>query len=94
VLEQLAGTHAHTPEERGASRQDAIEEELGDLLFAVVNLCRKAGVHAGLALDRANAKFVRRFEGIEALARATGRDLREMTLEEMDRLWDETKRGE
>jgi MazG family protein len=94
VLEQLAGTHAHTPEERGAARQEALESELGDLLFAVVNLCRTAGVHAGLALDRANAKFVRRFEAIEALARARGRELPEMTLAEMDALWDETKRGE
>ena len=94
VLEQLAGTHAHSPEERGAARQAALESELGDLLFAVVNLCRKAGVHAGLALDRANAKFVRRFEGIEALARQRGRDLREMTLAEMDALWDELKERE
>ena len=42
-----------------------LEEELGDLLFAVVNLCRKVGVHASLALDRANAKFSRRFQAIE-----------------------------
>ena len=94
VLEQLEGTHAHTPADRGARRQDTLEAELGDLLFAVVNLCRKAGVHAGLALDRANAKFVRRFEGIERLAAARGRDLREMTLAEMDALWDEMKRAE
>ena len=94
VLEQLAGTHAHTPQDRGAARQAALEAELGDLLFAVVNLCRKAGVHAGLALDGANEKFVRRFEGIERLAAARGRDVRGMTLDEMDALWDEVKAGE
>ena len=50
----------------GDARHLALEEELGDLLFACVNLCRKAGVHASLALDRANEKFARRFQAIEA----------------------------
>ena len=72
----------------------ALEDELGDLLFAVVNLCRKAGVHAALALDRANAKFVRRFEGIEHLARERGIDVKTAGLEKLDALWDEVKAGE
>ena len=72
----------------------ALEDELGDLLFAVVNLCRKAGVHAALALDRANAKFVRRFEGIERLAGERGIDVKGAGLEKLDALWDEVKAGE
>ena len=74
-------------------RHAALEAELGDLLFAVVNLCRKAGVHAALALDGANAKFERRFSAISQLAAERGRSLGEMTLEEMDALWDEVKAG-
>jgi uncharacterized protein YabN with tetrapyrrole methylase and pyrophosphatase domain len=74
-------------------RSARVSEELGDLLFACVNLSRKAGVHPALALDAANAKFQRRFQGIERLARERGIDLRAASLEEMDALWDEVKRG-
>ncbi|MBX6333135.1 MAG: nucleoside triphosphate pyrophosphohydrolase, partial [Gemmatimonadaceae bacterium] len=59
-------------ERLGSGEQEKVQEELGDLLFAVVNLCRRAGVHPALALDRANEKFVRRFEGMERLARERG----------------------
>ncbi|MGE5231997.1 MAG: nucleoside triphosphate pyrophosphohydrolase, partial [Deltaproteobacteria bacterium] len=52
----------------GDCRREALADEIGDLLFAVVNLARKAGVQPGPALDRANRKFRERFEGIEALA--------------------------
>ncbi len=74
--------------------QREIESELGDLLFAVVNLCRRAGVHPSLALDRANDKFVRRFEAVERLAGERGVVMGEATLAELDALWDEVKRGE
>jgi uncharacterized protein YabN with tetrapyrrole methylase and pyrophosphatase domain len=70
-----------------------LEEELGDLLFAVVNLCRKANVHASVALDRANMKFVQRFQGIERLAAARGIDVRTAGLEVLDGLWDEVKKA-
>lgn len=72
----------------------ALQEELGDLLFAVVNLCRKAGVHAGLALDGANSKFARRFSAMEELAAARGIDVKTAGLEVLDRLWDEVKATE
>jgi MazG family protein len=75
-------------------RHYALEAELGDLLFAVVNLCRKAGVHASLALDRANAKFERRFGEIERLAKERGIDVAHAGLEKLDALWDEAKRAE
>ena len=75
-------------------RHYALEAELGDLLFAVVNLCRKAGVHASIALDKANAKFERRFQRIEQLAKERGIDVGHAGLERLDSLWDEAKREE
>lgn len=75
-------------------RHERIEAELGDLLFAVVNLCRKCDVHPALALDRANAAFQRRFEGIERLAAARGIDVRTAGLTTLDALWNEVKRAE
>ena len=72
-------------------RHLALEEELGDLLFACVNMCRKAGVHASLALDRANAKFARRFQAMEGMAVARGERLAELGLAKLDELWDEAK---
>lgn len=73
---------------------DALESELGDLLFAVVNLSRKLGVHPALALDKANVKFARRFKEIERLAAKRGIDVGAAGLETLDRLWEEVKRGE
>ncbi len=71
-----------------------VEDELGDLLFAVVNLCRKAGVHPANALDRANIKFARRFGAVEKLATERGLKVGEATLAQLDALWDEVKAGE
>jgi MazG family protein len=78
----------------GEAGQDALEGELGDLLFAVVNLARKAGVRPEAALERSNSKFVRRFKEIERTAVARGLVLGEATLEELDAIWDDVKRTE
>jgi ATP diphosphatase len=75
---------------RGGARE-LIEEELGDLLFAAVNLARKLGVEPGQALERANAKFTKRFEQVEKLAEQRGLEMGRASLEELDRLWDEVK---
>ena len=72
---------------------ERLEEELGDLLFAVVNLSRKLGVHPSLALDKANVKFAARFQGIERLARERGIDGKSAGLEVLDGLWEEVKKG-
>ena len=85
--EVTAGAHAAgygVPDPR-------LEEELGDLLFSVVNLCRKLGVHPSLALDKANVKFGRRFQAIEALARERGIDVKSAGLPVLDGLWNEVK---
>ncbi len=63
-------------------------------MFAVVNLCRKAGVHSSIALDKANAKFERRFQRIEKMARERGIDVPHAGLEKLDALWDEAKLAE
>jgi|GEM_PF-2413 len=70
------------------------EAELGDFLFSVINVARKYGINPDNALERTNAKFIRRFGYVEAKAKEAGRSLRDMTLAEMDALWDEAKRLE
>ena len=72
----------------------ALDEELGDLLFACVNLSRLTGTHALSALQAANLKFSKRFALLETLARERAVDLEAATLEEMDVLWEEAKRRE
>jgi uncharacterized protein YabN with tetrapyrrole methylase and pyrophosphatase domain len=71
-----------------------IVEEVGDLLFAVVNLSRKLGVAPDNALQVANGKFRRRFSQLEAIARQRGIDLHAAGLPALDALWDEVKAGE
>jgi len=83
---------AEIEKEQGAGRREQIEEEIGDLLFAAVNLARKHGIEAGQALERANLKFMARFEKVEKLAGARGLEMGRATLEELDTLWDEVKR--
>ena len=85
---------ADDPNAPPAPPVDALAGEIGDLLFAAVNLARKAGVQPGPALDRANRKFRDRFEAIERLAAARGVDLPDAGLEVLDRLWDEVKASE
>ena len=74
-----------------ASDGNERENELGDLLFAVVNLARWYRVDAESALRRTNERFYRRFKYIEEKARQSGRDLHQMSLEEMDVFWEEAK---
>ena len=71
-----------------------VKEELGDLLFAVTNLARHLKCDAESAAAGTTAKFARRFRAVEAAAKAAGRDLKSMTLEEMDALWEAAKRDE
>ena len=77
---------------RGGQRQ--IEEEMGDLLFAAVNLARFLDVDPEIALKKANLKFSRRFRAMEAGARASGRKFKSLSREEMEALWDATKDAE
>ena len=89
---ELAEAIAARPSKRPAD-SDRVKEELGDLLFSVCNLARHLGVDAESALEGTSAKFARRFRAVEAVAKAGGRNLKDMTLAEMDELWDMAKKG-
>ncbi|MHC1701913.1 MAG: nucleoside triphosphate pyrophosphohydrolase [Humidesulfovibrio sp.] len=73
--------------------QEQMEEEFGDALFTLVELGRRRGIKANAALDRANLKFLSRYERMEALARERGLDLPDLPMEDKDRLWAEAKAG-
>jgi len=77
-----------------AGQPAAMHHEIGDLLFAVVNVARKLGVDAENALIDATTRFQRRFEGVEDSLAQRGKTPRTSTLEEMDALWDDVKRRE
>jgi ATP diphosphatase len=74
--------------------QAHVAEELGDMLFVVANLCRKLSVDPEEALRAANAKFVKRFSGMEELARSRGLDFASLSLDEQEALWTEVKAAE
>lgn len=77
-----------------AGNNKDIEAEFGDILFAVINASRLYGVNPENALERTNRKFINRFNHIERSAKEKGRSLKEMTLSEMDELWNEAKKSE
>jgi MazG family protein len=92
VREELAElVQEAAPGERDRAR---IRHEVGDLLFAVVNLARKLDCDPRAALEQANQRFMTRFRGMERLAPQRGVRMGHATLEELDRLWDETKAAE
>lgn len=82
---------AELERETGHGTRDTIEGEIGDLLFAVVNLARKLEIDPRAALEKANDKFTRRFEAMEQLAERRGIEIGRAALDELDRLWDDVK---
>jgi tetrapyrrole methylase family protein/MazG family protein len=94
-VDELKGALAQAGAEPAQNRpeeQADIEAELGDILFSLVNLARFVKVNPEEALRRSTNRFINRFHLVEAQAREKGRSLTEMTLAEMDELWDEAKR--
>jgi ATP diphosphatase len=95
VVEKIAEEAGEIVEAQAAGAgQEKLEEEVGDLLFAVANLARHLKVDPEKALRTANAKFVRRFRSIEAGLAARGRTAAEATLDEMEALWQAAKKNE
>jgi len=73
------------------SNSDKMEEEFGDLLFSMINFARFKGLNPEDALERTNKKFIFRFQYLETKSAADGKNLSEMSLEEMDKYWNEAK---
>ena len=94
VLEKLREETAEVLEARSAGNEGKLAAEVGDLLFAAVNVARVLGVDPETALRRSTGKFERRFRTLESRIKSQGRQLRDATLPEMDALWEEAKRRE
>ena len=94
VLSKITEEAAELVEARETLSQAEVEEEFGDLLFVMANLGRHLGVDPEAALRATNAKFIRRFEGVERKLAERGRVPSTSTLSEMDALWDEVKQEE
>lgn len=92
VYEKVEEEMAELKEAIALKTQTEVEEEFGDLLFSLVNYARFINVDPENALERTNKKFKARFEQMEQLAVASGRELQHMNLAEMDALWNEVKR--
>lgn len=88
----IAKIHEEMAEIESAEGEVARAEEMGDLLFAIVNWARWLDVDPEVALREANEKFAKRFAHVEAGAKAQGRGVSALSLEEMDALWEEAKR--
>lgn len=91
VREEMQELHAEIEENKDAEK---IEQEFGDLLFALINYARYINVDPERALEKTNKKFIRRFQFIENSVNNAKGDLKSMTLEEMDALWNEAKLAE
>jgi tetrapyrrole methylase family protein/MazG family protein len=91
VVEKVHEELAELEKALKTGKQEELEDELGDLLFATVNLSRFIQVDPEFALEKATAKFVKRFHLVEAYAKEEGVDLRDLNLEQLDLLWDRAK---
>ena len=89
VKEEISEVQA----EMESKNHDALEAEFGDLLFSIVNAARLYGIEPDTALERTNKKLTKRFNYLEQKAKEQGKNVKELTLEEMDALWEEAKKS-
>ena len=93
VFEKVQEELNELQEELAGGRAENIESEFGDVLFSLVNYARFIGVNPENALERTNKKFIKRFTYLESKAGEAGRPLKDMSLAEMDAIWNEAKKG-
>jgi len=94
VQEKVSEEIKELYEAAATGNHERTEDELGDVFFALINYARFAGIDPEQALERTNKKFIRRFQAIEARAGELGKTLQEMSLAEMDAIWNEVKKQE
>ncbi|HET8885336.1 MAG TPA: nucleoside triphosphate pyrophosphohydrolase [Salinimicrobium sp.] len=92
VFEKVKEELDELQQEINISNKDAIEAEFGDVLFSMVNYARFLDINPENALERTNKKFIQRFKYLEAKAKEHKKDLKDMSLEEMDIFWEEAKK--
>ena len=94
VIEKVKEEVSELESAYNASDERNIHEELGDVMFSVINLSRFLKVNPEIALNDSTEKFIRRFEKIEIEAKKQGKNIEEMSFEEMDAIWDQVKINE
>jgi tetrapyrrole methylase family protein/MazG family protein len=94
ILEKMCEETVELQSALNTKEQRKVEEELGDLFFAAVNLSRFLKVDPEIALKKANAKFSRRFRAMEKLARESGKEFKNLPRNEMESLWEAAKKSE
>lgn len=92
VWEKVKEEIGEVEAEMKAGNSSELEAEFGDLLFSVVNAARLYGVDPENALEKTNRKFIKRFNYLEQKAKDMGKSIKDMTLAEMDEIWDEAKK--
>lgn len=92
IFDKLREELAEFEEEFGANNKEGMTDELGDIIFAMVNLARKTGIDPEHALRRTVRRFIDRFEYIEDSLKKQGRSFSDSNLEEMEKLWQEAKK--
>ena len=93
VLLKVKEELAELEEEIQSGSQSAVEEEFGDVLFSLVNYARFLDINPENALEKTNKKFIKRFQFMEERAKGSGKNLKELSLEEMEAYWQEAKSG-
>jgi len=93
VWEKVQEELAELKTEMVNNDQETMEDEFGDLFFSLINAARLYGINPENALERTNQKFIKRFNYLEKQTIQKGLDLKEMSLEEMDQIWEEAKSG-